>query len=193
MVLEKSEHEKRELLEELFSSYLARDIEHEGVKNKTKFLSLMRIPGEQVGSLLNSTELANTLGVSVTSIENYIYILEKSLHIKRIRPFHKNIRKELTKMPKLYFLDVGMRNIVLDDFTPLEDRIDREQYFENIVFKLFYNRCDIKAINFWRTQEKHEVDFIINQKFAIETKFNARSFKQSKYKQFTNLYKYHYT
>ncbi len=77
VVLEKSEEGKRNLLEELFFSYLAKDIEHEGVKNKSKFLALMRILCEQVGSLLNSAELANTLGVSITSIENYIYILEK--------------------------------------------------------------------------------------------------------------------
>ncbi|MGR3318352.1 MAG: ATP-binding protein [Candidatus Anammoxibacter sp.] len=189
VVLERSEEEKRNLLEELFSSYMAKDIEHEGVKNKTKFLSLMRILCEQVGSLLNSAELANILGISITSIENYIYILEKSFQIRRIRPFHNNARKELTKMPKFYFLDVGIRNIILDDFTSLQDRIDRGQYFENIVFKLLNDKMDVKTINFWRTQEKHEVDFIINRKIAIETKFNAKAFKKNKYKKFITNYK----
>jgi len=189
VVLEKTENGKKNLLEELFNSYLARDVEVEGVRNKTKFYTLTRIIAEQVGSLFNSSELANTLGISVTAIENYIYILEKSFQIKRIRPFYKNIRKELTKMPKIYFLDTGIRNVVLDDYGSLENRIDRGPYFENFVFKLLHDKRSVKTINFWRTQEKHEIDFIVNRKIAIETKFNARSFQKSKYCQFTNNYK----
>lgn len=189
VVLEKTENGKKNLLEELFNSYLARDVEVEGVRNKTKFYTLTRIIAEQVGSLFNSSELANTLGISVTAIENYIYILEKSFQIKRIRPFYKNIRKELTKMPKIYFLDTGIRNVVLDDYSSLENRIDRGPYFENFVFKLLHDKSSVKNVNFWRTQEKHEIDFIVNRKIAIETKFNARSFQKSKYCQFTNNYK----
>jgi hypothetical protein len=186
VVLEKSEKDKLFLLEELFNSYLAKDIEIEGVKKSGKFYSLLKILAMQTGELVNNLELSNTLGISTTAVENYLYILEKSFIIKRIRPFYNNMRKEISKMPKLYFLDMGIRNIILNNFEAIHQRIDMGHYFENIIFKLLYDNG--KGINYWRTQAKNEVDFIIDGKSAIEVKYNGKSFKENKYKYFKENY-----
>jgi predicted AAA+ superfamily ATPase len=188
VVLEKDEEEKIYLLDELLTSYLAKDVETMGIRKKDKFYALLRLLAVQVGNLLNRNELANTLQISLTAVENYLYIIEKSFQVKKISPFYLNLRKELTRMPKLYFLDSGIRNILLNNFDFPEFRMDKGMYWENLVFKLLYDRRDVKSINFWRTQDKNEVDFIINKKFAIEVKFNGNKFALSGYKQFKQSY-----
>lgn len=188
VVLEKRDREKRYLLEELLNSYLAKDIEIMGIKKKEKFYDLLRILGMQAGSLTNISELANTLKLSVTAVENYLYILEKSFQVKRIRPFYSNLRKELTKMPKLYFMDLGIRNIVLDNFTWMESRMDKGTVFENLVFKLLDDRDDVSRLNFWRTQDQKEVDFIIDRRAAIEVKYNGDKYNAARYRLFRESY-----
>ena len=188
VVLEKDEDEKIYLLDELLNSYLAKDVEAMGIRKKDKFYALLRLLAMQVGNLLNQSELANTLRISVTSVDNYLYILEKSFQVKKITPFHLNLRKELARMPKLYFLDLGLRNILLDNFDLPEFRMDKGMYWENVVFKLLHDREDLKHINFWRTQDKNEVDFIINKKFALEVKFNGDKFALTRYRKFNQIY-----
>ena len=188
VVLEKKNKEKIYLLEELLNSYLARDVETMGIKKKDKFFTLIRLLAVQVGGLVNLSELANTLKISVTAVENYLHILEKSFQVKKITPFSANLRKELSKMPKLYFLDLGMRNIALDNFDLLEFRMDKGMVWENLVFKLLDDRDDTGNINFWRTQDKKEVDFIIDRKYALEVKFNGDKYNQKKYGLFLETY-----
>ena len=192
VVLAKSTEEKLLLLKEIWQSYLKRDISDSNVQNEDKFYSLLKILAHQSGNLLNINELANTLQISVTSVENYIYVLRKSFHISLVRPFYKNIRKELTKMPKIYFNDLGFRNIILNSFNPVKDRIDKGEIIENYVFLLLADFHDIDDIKFWRTTSGNEIDFVIsttyNEGFAIETKFNSVAFKKTKYKIFIENY-----
>lgn len=188
VALEKNDNEKRYLLEELLNSYLAKDVEIMGIKKKEKFHTLLRLLSMQVGNLVNISELANTLKISVTAVENYVYILEKSFQVKKIRPFFANLRKELTKMPKLYFLDLGIRNVVLDNFDEMEFRMDKGMMFENLTFKLLDDREDVRKLNFWRTQSQNEVDFVVNGKYAFEVKFNGVKFDARKYKLFREYY-----
>jgi predicted AAA+ superfamily ATPase len=188
VALEKTDKEKKYVLEELLNSFLAKDIEIMGIKRKEKFFDLLRLLGMQVGNMVNISELANTLKISVTAVENYLYILEKSFQVKRIRPFYSNIRKELTKMPKLYFMDLGIRNVVLGAFDWMEFRMDKGMVMENLVFKLLDDREDVRQLNFWRTQDQKEVDFIIDGQFALEVKFNGSQFDAGKQKLFRESY-----
>jgi hypothetical protein len=188
VVLERDVKEKKFILEDLFNSFLAKDVEALGIKKKEKFYALTRILSLQVGNLLNQKEVAGTLQISVTAVENYIYILEKSFLVKRVRPFFANLRKELTKMPKLYFLDLGIRNMAADNFDWLDSRMDKGMLLENLVFKLLDDREKVRRINFWRTQGRHEVDFIINQRFAFEVKYNGIKFDPGKYRLFRETY-----
>lgn len=191
VVLKKTKTEKIDLLKELFSSYLKKDITESGVQNHDKFFKLLTLLAHQTGTLLNVNELANTLGLSVTAINNYIYILEKSFHINTINPFYKNIRKELTKMPKVYFNDIGFRNIAMNYFNKLEERIDRGAVVENYIFMRLRDIYGKNNVKFWRTTTGNEVDFVYfndEKYFAIESKYKNNEYSEKKYKKFTETY-----
>ena len=115
--------------------------------------------------------------VSRLKIEEFLNILEQTFICKRIYPFHKNYSKEITKTPKLYFLDLGLRNFILNNFNDLSLRTDKGSLFENfylteILSEDFYS---MKKVNFWRTINKTEIDFIVHD----NSKLNAIEIKWS--------------
>jgi len=188
VVLAESDDAQKIILEDIGSSYIKKDIRDAGIKNTDKYFALLKILANQTGGLVNSHELANTLGMANKTIEEYLYIMKKSYQLAFIKPFYRNIRKELTKMPKIYFYDMGLRNLFLNDFNLINKRADKGAYLENIVFREFLRTTgDINKIKFWRTQNKKEVDFIINNE-AFEIKFNQSQTNKDKYKQFQSFY-----
>jgi len=134
-------------------------------------------------------ELVNTFNLSLPTVEKYIYIMQKSFHIALIRPYYTNIRKELSKMPKVYFYDLWFRNSLIKNFENISFRQDKWNYFENIVWREFLFKYWIENIKYRRTQAKNEVDFIINEKKAYEVKFSKNLIKESKYKLFRENYR----
>ncbi len=180
--------EKKEILRELAYSYIKKDIFESKIKDDKSFYALMRILADQVGSLVNSNELASTLAISKSSVDNYLNILQKSFHIFLVKPFSKNIRKELTKMPKVYFADMGLRNFLVRDFEPYALRSDKGELLENIVFRKLLDTNHHEDIMFWRTAEKQELDFVLQDKAAIEVKANPEKFNVKKYQKFIEVY-----
>ena len=181
---------KRIILEELGSSYIKKDVTDAGIKNTDKYFLLLKILADQTGQLLNSQELANTLGIAHKTVKEYLYVMKKSYQIASITPFYKNLRKELTKMPKVYFYDLGLRNFFLNNYDLIKNRSDRGMYLENVIFKEFLRKTKkIDKIKFWRTQDKKEIDFII-EKNAFEIKFNLsdRPLRKQRYEQFKKQY-----
>ena len=163
--------EKRPVLSDLAYSYIKKDIFEANIRQEKIFFRLLKILASQVGNLVNSSELSQTLGISKTAIDNYLYVMQKSFHITLIKPFFKNIRKELTKMPKAYFWDLGLRNFFKNDFRPFYERDDRGQLLENAAFKQLSERYNPDEIHFWRTADQKEIDFVIEQnKIAFEVK-----------------------
>jgi len=118
---------KEELLREIAFSYIKKDIYEAGIKQEETFYKLFRILASQTGELFNSLELANTLRVSKTAIDNYLYVMRKSFHIAFLNPFFRNTRKELIKMPKVYFYDLGLRNFFANNLKQFEERDDKGQ------------------------------------------------------------------
>jgi predicted AAA+ superfamily ATPase len=86
---------------------------------------ILKILASQVGGLLNAKELSKTLEIDVRTVEKYLYIMQKSYSIALVRPFWSNIRAELTKMPKIFFFDLGLRNYLLRDFKNIYERLDK--------------------------------------------------------------------
>jgi len=187
VVLEDNIREKEELLKELVLSFLKKDIYEAGVQNEEKFFKLVRILAAQTGELVNANELSNTLELSKDTVAKYLYILQKSYIIRLCSPFFRNLRKELTKMPKVFFFDPGYRNRLLNNFERIDRRVDGGATLENIIFSEM-RKNDIEEIGFWRTQDKKEVDFIVNRSFAYEVKTNINKFKINKYKTFLQTY-----
>src|SRR3989338_2835605 len=187
VALAREEELKKILIEDIGSSYIKKDALEAGIKNTEKYYALIKILAGQTGQLMNSQELANTLNIAHKTVEEYLYIMARSYQLAFIRPFYKNLRKELTKMPKAYFYDLGLRNFFLDDFSSLDKRPDKGAYLENLVFTEFLKRGDsLDNIKYWRTQDKKEVDFIIGRE-AYEIKYNLKR-KASGYKKFIEQY-----
>ncbi len=189
VVLEKDYLFKEELLGELLNSYVKKDVIEAKIRSREKFFALLKMLASHPGSLVNETELANTLAISANAINNYLYVMQKSFHIKLIRPFFNNVRKELSRMPKVFLYDNGLRNRIINNFEPIEIRPDKGDLFENFIFKMLIDQYGIDNVQFWRTQSKNEVDFILeNEKKAIEVKYNSSLFKPKKYSTFLSNY-----
>jgi uncharacterized protein len=169
--------EKIEILKEIRDSFIKRDIIEAGVQNELVFYQLFQILASQTGQLVNVNELSNTLKVRNETILSYLEVMEKCFHLSLIKPFFANIRKELVKMPKSYLMDTGLRNSLLNNFTPVNQRIDKGELWEQAVFKLLADRFGTDGIRFWRTADGKEIDFLLpdeNPPLAVEAKFDDR-------------------
>jgi predicted AAA+ superfamily ATPase len=135
--------------------------------------------------------LANTLRIQNSTVTHYLNVMQKCFHISLVKPFFRNLRKELVKMPKVYFLDIGMRNCLLENFQSFGIRSDKGELWENIVFRQLTKKYPADAIHFWRTSSGQEVDFVlpgVAQQKAIEAKFDKALIKKSKYRKFEETY-----
>lgn len=153
--------EKKEIkLKQIINTYIKKDIRDLAeIRDIDKFNDLVKVLASQAGNLLNILELSNTLGIAKQTVQEYIFLLENTYIIRRVRPFHKNIRSELSKMPKIFFEDTGLANILANKTFSL--RIDGG-LLENSVYSQFRKNLFIEDIYYWRTNKKQEVDFIID-------------------------------
>lgn len=178
VVLASTYKEKIDTLAEIFTSYLEKDIAILlGVEKEQAFEALVRILASQVGNLINRQELSTTLGISVKTVNKYLFFLEKTFVISLVRPFFRNVRKELRKSPKVYFNDLGMlrlaRRLTLTELLPISGEV-----FENACFLRLRELPQLYSPRFWRSTSGAEVDFIIDdpitgQTIPIEVKYSA--------------------
>lgn len=188
VVLESDHQEKQAILRDLVESFIKKDILEAKVNYPDKFLQLLRMLASQIGGLVNKNELANTLGLSTSAIDNYIATMLRSFHLALIPPYYANLRKELTKQQKAYFYDLGLRNFLIRNFDIIDLRPDKGEVYENFIFRELLEFARLDQIKFWRTQNKNEVDFIVDDKYAFEVKYSIDSFSLSKYQLFRQAY-----
>jgi predicted AAA+ superfamily ATPase len=191
IVTEPDKLEKINRLKEIRDSFVKRDILESGVANETAFYNLFRILAGQTGGIVNVNELSSTLRIKNETVDNFHTIMQKCYHITLVKPFFRNLRKELVKMPKVFLLDTGLRNCLLNNFQPLAERTDKGELWENTVFRVLADKIGTDAIQFWRTSAGNEVDFVLsdNERLkAIEVKFDNNQVKLNKYRLFTETY-----
>jgi uncharacterized protein len=155
---------------------------------------LLQLLAYQMGSEVSMQELAVSLKVKSETVETYIDLLEKSFVVYRLKSHSTNDRKEVTKMKKIYFWDNGIRNAIIDNFRPIEQRDDVGALWENFIIseRLKTNHYKEKSIRskFWRSLQQQEVDYVEiedGQVSAYEMKWNTNK-KGRITKAFTNLY-----
>lgn len=174
IVLEAELAEKRKLINEIYQSYIERDISYLLKIHKTEaFSSLVKLLAVQIGRLVNYTELSSTLGLAVKTIKEYLWYLEKTFIIRKVSPFFKNVRKEITKSPVYYFYDLGLRNFALGNFGTLSET---GFVFQNFIYSILRDQISSSSsrICFWRTKDKAEVDFVVDSgrtTIPIEVKY----------------------
>ena len=126
--------------------------------------NLLRLIAFQLGSEVSYDELGKQLGMSKTTVEKYLDLLEKAFVVYRLGAFSRNLRKEVTKAGKWYFYDNGIRNAIIGVFSPLAVRQDVGALWENYVIgerrKASFNERLHKEFYFWRTYDKQEIDLI---------------------------------
>ena len=187
VILSKSKEEKVEVLKNLLSIYLLRDIkEIAKIADETKMYKLLKALSLQIGNVVVYSELSKLIGVNSPQLKEYLSVFEKAFLTKTISPFFTNKQLEIVKNPEIFFFDMGLRNAIIKNFLPLEDRGDKEVMLENFVFRELVER-DVK---YYRTKNGAEVDFIIDDSIPIEIKSNLTSIKISKsYHYFLENYK----
>src|SRR3990167_2409506 len=176
------ENNKREYLQNLSDSYLYKDLLELGdIRNSSKIRDLLKLLAFQIGSEVSMSELGSSLGMGKDTISRYIDFLEKSYVIFSLGGFNRNLRKEVTKMDKIYFYDLGIRNILIDNMKPIKDRVDAGQLWENFIIlermKLNEDKRILFSDYFWRTHTGAELDYV-EEKNGILYGFEFKSGKK---------------
>lgn len=190
----KTKNEKIIILNELVNSYLLKDIlELEKVKSAKILVDLLRLLAFQVGKEVSLNELANRLKIDVKTVGRYLDLFEKSFILYNLRGFSKNLRSEIYKKSKYYFLDNGIRNALISNFNNLQIRDDIGALWENF---LVIERVKLQTYKniftnnyFWRTWEQKEIDWIEEKNgklYAYEFKYQSP--KKNYFKDFTKIY-----
>lgn len=190
IVLTPEVYRKEKYLQQIIDTYVKKDIRDlAGVMDIDKFNKLLESLASQSGQQLNVAELSNTTKMAKQTIEKYLFIMENTYIIKLVRPFSRNIRSELFKLPKIYFYDTGLMQMLW--LKGLQKEV-MGNVFETGVFAELVKKYSHEAVFYWRTKDKKEIDFILKVRNAIlpiEVKLNFEQFNPSAIDYFNNHYK----
>ncbi len=179
--LQKDETIISEWLSNYINSYVERELPALGLKTSaTNIFKLWRMIASIHGNLLNIDQLSRSLGVSATSIRNYLDFMEEAFLIRRLTPYHFNIKKRLVKAPKVYVRDSGILNYMLglESYESLELNAMLGAIWEGYVIEQIYSSLpQNKSMHFYRTHHGSEIDLLISQginpQYAIEIKYSS--------------------
>ena len=184
------------ILKELSDSFLYKDIlSFESINKPDKVVRLLKALAFQIGSQVSYNEVAQLVGLDSKTVERYIDILEKSYIIFRLDSFSRNLRNELKSSRKIYFWDLGIRNLLIGNLSQVENRTDAGALWENFIIaerlkRNSYNGS-IAQYWFWRTQQQKEIDYLEEangQLDAYEFKWNDKKANVRVPESFTKTY-----
>ena len=173
VVLTDDDEQKREYLRNIINAYLLKDIlAVDGIRNSAKMHDLLRLVAFQTGNEVSFDELGTKLGMSKNTVERYLDLLAKVFVLFRLRGYSQNLRKEVSSKSKWYFYDTGIRNAVINNFSPLSLRQDTGALWENYLimerFKQINNAGKYGELFFWRTYDGQEIDLIESSDGTLE-------------------------
>lgn len=170
IVLEPDPQKKKILLRNIFTTYIEKDVVSLfGNIYREKVVNTLRYLAEIIGSLVNYQDVSQAVSLYFKDLKSVLSILEQTYVMRAVKPFHKNVVTELKKNPKYYFLDLGLRNALLNRF--IFTTAEQGRMLENYVFQIFKDQ----QISFWRTTNKAEVDFILRDRLIpLEVKLRPR-------------------
>ncbi len=173
VVLSKNKKDKVQTLESIFDLYVKKDlVEYLNVKKILDVKKIIEFLAVNNGRKIKYEEISGRTSLKFNEIKNYLEILSETYLIEIIRPFFTNKNKEITKIPKIYFIDNGVKNYFIKNFNKLEIREDSGMSFEGFVLSELLKKGK-KGIKTWQDKNKNEVDFILEEEnlIPIEIKF----------------------
>jgi uncharacterized protein len=151
-------------------TYIERDVRQlRQVGDLDRFMRFIRLCAGRIGQLLNVSSLATDAGISPTTAQSWLSILQTSHIIFLLQPHFQNFNKRLVKSPKLYFTDTGLACHLLgiEESSQLVTHFLRGGLFENLVIlellKQRYNQGKKSNLYFWRDSHGHEVDCLLEK------------------------------
>jgi len=153
---------KRKVLEEITTSYILKDVRSLfQIEDIAKFNRLVKLLAINSGNLLNLNSLSSAAGLSRHLTSQYITVLENTYLVEILPPYFTNKKKEVIKAHRVYFADNGLRNYLTGNLSFTEERQDIGALLESAVFSGLKKKGRRTKLYFWRTQNKAEVDFIL--------------------------------
>lgn len=174
--------DEQPVLKNLSGSYLYKDIlTWEHIQKPAQMEKLVQALALQIGNEVSFHELGQLCGLDNQTVERYVGLLEKAFIVFRLGSLSRNLRNELKKSRKIYFYDNGLRNAVINNFSPLNLRQDAGALWENFMVserlkQLAYHEISANRY-FWRTHAQQEVDYIEERNGQIngfEFKWNSK-------------------
>ncbi len=180
--------QKQEYLLTLRNSYLFKDIlELDNIRNSSKLIDLLKLIAFQIGNEVSLSELSISLGIAKQTVERYLDLLEKAFIIIKVRGYSSNLRKEVTKTARYYFVDNGIRNSVINNFNEPTTRMDMGMLWENFCFIERMKKKEYQQLfsnnYFWRTYDRQEVDLVEERNdllYGFEFKWGRNKSKKVK-------------
>jgi hypothetical protein len=164
VVLKNSIEEKKKALNEIFTSFFHLEVLQLGDFRRNEIIrDLILLLAQRIGSKLDIQKISKELGVSRSTLVEYISFLEGTYFIKTIRPYSRGRNSEIRKMPKIYFCDSGLANHLAN--------LEIGKLFENNVFQNLRLKGEV---NYYQRKSGAEIDFILNKNIAYEVKLNPQ-------------------
>lgn len=188
VIVSKSRQKREQYLKEIVGSYLYKDIlELNGVRSSDKIARLLQLLAWQIGKEVSYAELGAQLNMSKNTVNRYLDLLQKVFVIYKLTGFSRNLRKEISKNPRYYFYDNGIRNALINNFNSLDIRNDIGMLWENYIISERLKKQEYKHISannyFWRTYAQKEIDLIEERGgklYGYEIKWGAKKVKKPK-------------
>ncbi|PIU14925.1 hypothetical protein COT20_02295 [bacterium (Candidatus Gribaldobacteria) CG08_land_8_20_14_0_20_39_15] len=163
VILEKTKKGKKQVLENIFSSYFQMEVKQLGDFKKDRALrDLLILLTQRVGSRLDIQRISQALGIDRRTVIEYLNFLESTYFISLLKPFSRSSGVAVRKNPKVYFCDSGMVNVLT--------KVDRGTLFEQAVFQTLRQKGNL---NYYQKKIGPEIDFILNKKQTFEVKTTA--------------------
>jgi len=161
VVLTNGRDEKIEKLNSIASSYIQKDIKDlANIENIDGYNKLIQYLSINIGNMINFSTISIAIGLSMPTVKKYINLLQETFIIDKLPPFFKNKNKEISKNGKIFFTDIGVRNLQIKNFNSLSYRTDVGELYENYVFNALKSSDILSQLYMYRTQSKTEIDFI---------------------------------
>ncbi len=192
VALQRTKEDKIKTLDSIFDLYVKKDlVDYLNIDKILDMKKLIEFLAVNNGQKIKYEDLSKLTSFTLRDLKNNLEVLRETFIIEILKPFYTNKNKEIVKIPKIYFLDTGVRNYFVKNFNELHLRDDSGFLFESFILSALVKNT-AGEIKFWQDKNEHEVDFIIEADkptaFEVKYKETIKSGDLAGLKKFIALY-----